>query len=169
MKLISQGDRRYVSEDERVVVEFQGGFVTECDAPHPVRVLASEFETWAEYYKRGLRSFGATQKGKYVTWLCPGIQEHTYSMWCVSIDGDWTENVYYRFEEALGEVEASVGEKVIAGRLRKPKSVETYPERPANPKVKIDSVTGTASWVTCGHHAEFDIDFNCYSCHRPVA
>lgn len=126
MKLFSKGDQHYESEDGRVVVTLDPTFETECDldTPHPMRMKATAFEAFAPHYRQHLASLGAQRKGNNYVWHCPGGESHWYSLWTVQIDGEWTDDSYDTFKEALGVVEAKVGERVTVARRRKEKPVE---------------------------------------------
>lgn len=168
MRLISQGAGHYISENKRVEVILDSSFETECDEPHPVRMRTDQMSGYSDWYRekllrRGKISLTHTKKRgwvEYLSYYCEGNETHFYSMWVVVIDGERTDDVYDRFQEALGVIEKQTGETVSISRPRKPKAPER--ERTYDPQ------TGAASWAKCGHRAELDIDENCYTCHEAV-
>lgn len=146
--------RPYLS---RVLITLDDTFETECDEPHPVKIRVDDPN--ASYMVSEARKSGATVHTKqgrtkagwvnYYTWQCPGSCPHFYSQWTVSIDGDWTDDVYDTFSEARGVVEAIVGKTVLV--RRKPEPVV-----PASP----------SECPSCGNRWEFDINGGCYHCHH---
>lgn len=160
LKLYSKGSGHYESEDGRVVVTLDDTFETFCEGPHPVRY---RLDRLSEVEKRELpldakRTTRRTKGGwvEYVSYECLGDASHYYSMWTVSVDGEWTENVYETLGEALSVVEDATGTKVK--RVRRKVKRERVRE--------FDAVTGAATWKRCGHRAELDVNEDCYTCHE---
>lgn len=161
-------------ENPRTFMYLDPTFTTECDEPHPVKMRVDTLGDWytergiADYVKDILLSGGkkiqkhTKSEGwvEYLTWLCPGHEEHHYSQWTVMVESDWTENVYDTFGEARQALEEALGEKVKLSVPRKPKRIVR--------ETVIDPATGAATWKACGHRAELDINEQCYTCHGDV-
>lgn len=176
MRLISEGNQRYVSEDGRVMVELDSTFETECDEPHPVRMRMDALRAAYSRDEHGQRAFDKfvhntkvfggreitklTKEGwvTYLTWHCDGGEVHNYSMWTSQVDNEWTDIVTDKFNETVGELEKLLGEEIKVVHPRKPKA-----------KVRETVIVNDrARWAACGHPAELDINEQCYVCHQDV-
>lgn len=165
-KLISKGDSRY-EVDEFTFIDLDETFTTDCDDPHPHKERVDRIRARytdpaaADRYIASLYNHKIitkhTSEGwvQYVTYLCPGGEQHNYSQWVVSVNGDWTEDVYDTFTQARGALEAIIGPTTLVRQKKQPKQ----------PEIIEDPNTGRRRWAKCGHPAEFDIDRNCYVCH----
>lgn len=133
MKLISQGDQHYVTEDGVYEIELDPNFDTWCDEPHPVRLSKQdkiEFAAMSDWDKQQLsrsnfaKYWALLNGGK--GWYCEGDSEHTYSQWIVcEVGGSYVGidgvEAYDTFGEAKARLEAHMGEKLTVSRPRKPK------------------------------------------------
>lgn len=179
-KLINRGPGDWVLEGEpednpQTFMYLDPTFTTECDPehPHPMKLRTDSLSKWytdggADYIRR-MKMSGAKLIQKhtksegwveYLTWVCPGGEEHHYSMWTVRVEGGWTEDVYETFDAARVALEEALGQKVTLSVSRKPKRVAR--------ETVLDPVTGAAKWKACGHRAELDINEQCYTCHQDV-
>lgn len=169
--LVSQGPGHYEAgtegEDDHVLVLLDPTFETECDEPHPVKMRKDalrasysndsygqqafdKFLNNAKLFHGGREFSRQTKEGwvTYVSWMCDGGETHYYSMWTVQIAGEWTENVYDTFGEALSAVEEATGQKVKVSRPRKPKVLplsaphEDDDERTAELRDELGAVEG---------------------------
>ena len=161
IRITKQEEGLWKSEDGRVMISLDETFETECDDAHPVRMRLDKFPHLkrpldAKITNRLTKKDGWVQ---YISYLCPGCALHYYSQWTVEVDGEWTDDVYDTFEQAMGAAERHTGARIVASRTRKPK-VEMVRA------TEIHPVTGAATWVACGHRAEMDINEDCYTCHR---
>lgn len=170
MKLMCQEDGYWKSDDGRVEIIHDHSFETECEEPHPVRMLRSSIDPNTPWGARILQaerfSVRGERGGKYISYLCPGGEVHFYSMWTVNVDGEWTPDVYEKFTQARRVAEDLVGPMTLGRRPRveAPPAVVIVSERERD----FDPATGIASWRACGHRAELDINECCYTCHQPV-
>jgi hypothetical protein len=177
MRLLSEGDGHWKSEDGRVAIHRDSTFETECElAPHPVRLGRAEYawyrglDAWdkehrVEPYEKRM----ALREGKR-GYLCPGGETHYYTMWTVEVDGEWTDTVHDSFAEARGAVEENLGVTTVLVPKRKPKSEpeEKWEPAPAGTFATVIDTAGRATWVGCGHPAERDINDHCYICHAEL-
>lgn len=138
IRLISQGNQHYVSEDGRVEVILDPTFETECDEPHPVKMRLDALRAQYSSDDYGQRAFDKfvenvtlfeggrvftkrTKEGyvEYISWHCPGGEVHHYSMWTSRVDGEWTDVVTYNFSETVGSLEKLLSEKItVVNRKR---------------------------------------------------
>lgn len=136
IELHSRGEKEWATpedtpEDRTVLVVFDPHFDTWCDAPHPMRFSKEDKERFAKMSKfekdrlsrENWEKYWALLHGKK-GYLCPGDMEHSYGLWTVEIAGEWTEDSYDTFKQALGVVERKTGEEVKLVRRRKPNPVE---------------------------------------------
>ena len=171
MKLISQGDQHYVTEDGQFEIVLDPHFDTWCDDPHPVRLSAqdkADFRQMSDWEKRRLSDSNFAKYWALLNgekgWYCDGDSEHTYSQWTVGyVDGEYigTDGVeaYDTFGEAKRRLEAFIGEKLTVSRKPKPKP-EELPEPPF-----FTDKRGVRHFEACGHQFEYDINMDCYVCH----
>lgn len=82
--IVAEGDGRWVSEDGRWSIERDDGNVTECQGPHPVRLTRDMIDSARREPTRlgsdAILSLAGRDARGY---LCPGMQEHTYTTWGV--------------------------------------------------------------------------------------
>jgi len=126
MRLISQGDGMWVSEDGRCSIERDDTYETYCDDPHPQKLSRDDRAKFAgmdDHDRRGLSSWNwpkywALLHG-HKGFVCDGGQSHWYTMWVVVVEDERTEDVYDKFGQARAALEAIAGEKTTLVR-RKP-------------------------------------------------
>lgn len=90
-----QGEQYYLTEDRKYAVQYDEGYMTECDGPHPVRyspkviahALSNKGGTDTEFSATMNMSWELRQQIRYDLsqgrkgYLCPGGKEHSYGMW----------------------------------------------------------------------------------------
>ncbi|MFD8654975.1 hypothetical protein [Streptomyces mirabilis] len=84
-----KGEQYYLTEDGRYAVQYDEGYITECEVPHPVRYSKEIVEAaFTDGYTPGYSlPWEARQQIRYdvnqgrMGYYCEGGAEHTYGMW----------------------------------------------------------------------------------------
>lgn len=89
LTLVRVDEERWITEDGRYVVDRQGGYLTECEHPHPVKLTAGRREAiraaiaYSESQAR--QNFGDAAvdavRAHKAGYVCEGGQEHEYALW----------------------------------------------------------------------------------------
>jgi hypothetical protein len=113
LRLVSAGDHTWVTADNRYVVRYGYGGVTECETDHPVKLtpalvkIANEMSntTWAQPILDAVRN---GQRG----FICPAGSEHAYDCWQVwdNETDDYADGLSYAesFDDASRNLAALV-------------------------------------------------------------
>jgi hypothetical protein len=110
-------DGHWRDQGGRVDISLDPTFETECNAPHPVRMLTKNM---TRHHHLAAQSNGGRTRGRHTSWQCPGGETHFYSQWTAMLDGDWTPDVYDTLAQARADIERITGQRVrLAPTYRK--------------------------------------------------
>lgn len=83
VRLLSDGDGFWASDDGRWQVHVNDGYLTECENPHPVRLTAALAKAVRENPNLFPEEAQEAVWGVRPGYRCPGGHEHSYSLWVV--------------------------------------------------------------------------------------
>lgn len=90
VRFVHQDDGSWLTEDGQFVVALEDGFMTDCEDEHPVRITQDMKDRFnadlarigdnATMSRWGITPYLAIKQGKK-GFMCPGGEDHTYSLW----------------------------------------------------------------------------------------
>jgi hypothetical protein len=117
IKLINQGDGRWVSEDDKYMVERVDDYETECDDAHPVKIGRHLRNMFNEAVKDGTdhlwnRDLHAAIVAGRKGYRCEGGEVHFYSMWEASADNELVSR-----DDTFSDALRYLGRHIETGRI----------------------------------------------------